>query len=295
MQLLQEIDLPDGDIRLHLLRLDNIHPFIPGNKYFKLKYNVEEALKQKQSTLLTFGGAYSNHIAATAAAGKEHHLDTIGIIRGEESSADNPTLLEAQKKGMQLHFVSREDYRKKNETGFIEELKNKFGDFYLIPEGGSNALAVKGCTEITNHIPIDFDYICCAVGTGGTLAGISCSLKEEQQAIGFSSLKGGDFLKEEVNALIQAYTGEKKTPRNFSMNTDYHFGGYAKTTPELLAFKKAFGAEYNIELDYIYTAKMMYGVLELIRSGYFKEGSTVIAVHSGGLQGNKGFELRLRA
>jgi 1-aminocyclopropane-1-carboxylate deaminase len=285
---LLSLDSGRADIKLFMLRLDEIHPTINGNKYFKLKYNLVEAREKGFDTLLTFGGAFSNHIAATATAGKENKFKTIGIIRGEESSSENPTLVQAKRNGMQLHFVSREEYRNKDTAAFTDELINKFGKFYLLPEGGSNKLAVKGCAEIPSLINIDFDYITCAVGTGGTLAGISCNLEPHQKAIGFSALKGGNFLNDDVAKLIFEHKG--KIQNNFTIETDFHFGGYAKVTDELRKFKSETELKYNFELDYVYTSKMLYGVMQLIEQNYFKSPSVIIAVHTGGQQGNAGFE-----
>lgn len=197
-------------INLFVLRLDKIHPDISGNKWHKLKYNLEEAKKQKKDTLLTFGGAYSNHISATAAAGKEFGFKTIGIIRGEElNENENPTLRFAKECGMKLHFVSREEYRqiRINEIlpiRILSQLPTPDSQLYFLPEGGTNELAIKGCAEILSHIDIPFDYVCCPVGTGGTIAGIISSLNENQKAIGFSVLKDGGFLKAEVEKLLSS-------------------------------------------------------------------------------------------
>jgi 1-aminocyclopropane-1-carboxylate deaminase len=221
---------PQG-ITLYLKREDLLHPTISGNKFRKLKYNLIEARQQGLNTLLTFGGAYSNHIAAVAAAGHEWGFKTIGVIRGEEiidKIQGNSTLKLAQANGMQLYFVSRTDYRRKSETEFIKQLQQKFGEFYLIPEGGTNALAVQGCTEIlTEDDQQFFDVVCCAVGTGGTIAGIINSSHDEQNILGFPALKG-DFLGDEIK--------QWTTRTNWDLCLDYHFGGYAKTTPELITF-----------------------------------------------------------
>ncbi len=269
-------------VNLYVLRLDTIDLYSGGNKIFKLKYNIEEAIKQGFKLILTFGGAWSNHLAAAASI-NNNPLPVIAVVRGEEPAKYSDTLNYCKGKGVQLHFVSREAYRNKTSPAFIEELKNKFGEFYLLPEGGTNALAVKGCKEIVNYIPIDFDYICSAVGSGGTIAGITSALNDQQQAIGFVVLKGADYLMDEINNLINPTT-------NLKLMHDYHFGGYAKTTPELLSFKENFEKQFNIPLDYVYTVKMFYGIFDLIQKGYFREGSTIVAIHTGGLQGNKGFE-----
>ena len=286
---LQKIDLPAAigeKAKLFVLRLDVIDHYAGGNKYFKLKYNLEEAKKQGHTKILTFGGAWSNHLAAVAAgmqsAVGSQQPEVIAVVRGEEPKKLSETLQYCKERGMQLCFVSREEYRKKNETEFIEELKNKFGNFYLLPEGGSNELAAKGCKEILNYVNSDFDYMCCPVGSGGTLAGIASGLKKNQKALGFVALKSGEYLEDAVNAL------NSKTS-NFKLLHDYHFGGFAKTTPQLVSFKKEFEKQNGFELDYIYTSKMFYGIYDLLQKNFFKPGSIIIAIHSGGLQGNKGF------
>src|ERR1700756_5535944 len=262
-------------VNLYLLRLDTIDLYSGGNKLFKLKYNLEEAQKQGYKKILTFGGAWSNHLAAVA-AGNNNPLPIIAVVRGEQPKIYSDTLNFCKEKGVELHFVSRTDYRNKTEPDFIESLKNKFGNFYLLPEGGSNELAVKGCKEIIDYIPIDFDYICTPVGSGGTLAGITAGLKSHQQAIGFSALKGADYLTDEVNKLIG--NSEIQNPK-FSIINEYHFGGYAKTTAELLSFKTGFENQYNIPLDFVYTSKMMYGIFDSIKRGNLKKDSTVVAIH----------------
>ncbi len=282
-----KIQFPNN-VELFIKREDLIHPFVSGNKFRKLKYNLAEAKVQKKKTLLTFGGAFSNHIASVAFAGKEQGFKTIGIIRGEElldKISQNPTLKFAQECGMQLEFVSRADYRLKNESDFIENLKLKFGDFYLIPEGGTNDLAIKGCEEILTKEDSNFNYICCAVGTGGTIAGIINSIYPKQKVLGFPALKG-DFLQEEI--------------RNFAKNNfwelinDYHFGGYGKVTPELIQFINDFKSRTEIPLDPIYTGKMVFGVIDLIYKNYFPEGSKILMIHTGGIQGIQGINLKLK-
>ncbi|AKD02548.1 pyridoxal-phosphate dependent enzyme [Pontibacter korlensis] len=291
LQKLEDSLLQEQSVTLWVKREDLLHPHISGNKWRKLKYNLQEAKQQGYDTLLTFGGAYSNHIAATAAAGREYGFNTIGIIRGEEHLPLNPTLSFATSCGMQLHYISREKYRLKNEPDFLEELQRQFGKVYLLPEGGTNLLAVKGCTEIVQDIPLEYDYICCAAGTGGTLAGIVASLEGEKQVLGFPALKGGEFLQQEVEELVIAYGGQSYS--NWQLITDYHFGGYAKIKPELIAFMEQFKQQHYIPLEPVYTGKMFYGLFDLIRKGYFKRGSTIVAVHTGGLQGNVGFKERL--
>lgn len=291
---LQQLHSPlweDQGIALWVKREDLLHPAISGNKWRKLKYNLQAAREQQKDTLLTFGGAYSNHIAAVAAAGQEFGFKTIGIIRGEEHLPLNPTLSFASSAGMELLYLSREAYRQKTNPVFLEQLSQQFGQPYIIPEGGTNALAVKGCTEIVADIPIDYDYICCACGTGGTIAGIIAGLEGEKQLLGFPALKGGEFLQEEITQLIEQYNGQHY--RNWQLITDYHFGGYGKVKPELLDFMRAFQAEHNLPLEPVYTGKMFYGLVDLIRQGYFPKGSRIVAIHTGGLQGNAGFKERL--
>lgn len=265
-----------------------IHPFISGNKYRKLKYNVLEAKKNKQTKLLTFGGAYSNHIAATAYAGEAFGFKTIGIIRGDELKgeiATNPTLKFANSCGMRFKFISREDYRKKTELDFIDKLRSEFGDFYLIPEGGTNSLAVKGCEEILTKNDQDFDFICCCVGTGGTISGLINASASHQKILGFPALKG-DFLHQDIRKFA--------TNNNWDLITDYHFGGYGKIKPELITFINKFKKEHNIPLDPVYTGKMMYGVFDLLEKGYFSENSKILAIHTGGLQGISGMNIKLK-
>jgi len=286
--------LEEKNIQLYVLREDLIHPTISGNKWRKLLYNLQEAKNLGKQQLLTFGGAFSNHIAATAAAGKQFGFKTIGIIRGEEHLPLNPTLQLAYENGMQFHYVDRTFYReKKYDVLFLETLKEQYGDFYLVPEGGSNAFAVKGCTEIIKNINIDYDIICCACGTGGTIAGIIASVDETKQVIGFPALKGGEFLKNDIQQLLadyqQQFSVEINHP-NWSLNTDYHFGGYAKRTKELIEFVTFFNEKHNIPLDYIYTGKMLFGIYEMAKMSAFFNGKKIVAIHTGGLQGNCGFE-----
>lgn len=276
---------------IFIKREDLIHPEISGNKWRKLKYNLLEAERLGKKTLLTFGGAFSNHIYAVAAAGEEYGFRTIGIIRGEEYNPLNPTLQFAINCGMKLHYLNRSAYRNRNDKKFQEELLKEFNSAYLIPEGGSNSFAVKGCAEIINDINIDFDYICCACGTGGTLAGIVAGLNDNKKALGFSVLKNGGFLKEDVKNLIQNYNG--KTYGNWDINLDYHFGGYAKINYELISFINGFEKINSIKLDPIYTGKLMFGISDLIKQGFFKKEEKIIAVHTGGLQGIEGMKNKI--
>jgi 1-aminocyclopropane-1-carboxylate deaminase len=281
------IDLPNG-ISLVMKREDLIHPFVSGNKFRKLKYNLLQAKTENQSTLLTFGGAYSNHIAAVAYAGKEKGFQTIGIIRGDELGdkiESNPTLKFAQECGMQFEFVSREDYRLKTDSAFLEQLENKFGSFYLIPEGGTNAFAIKGCEEILTQEDGIFDYVACAIGTGGTISGVINSAFRYQKILGFPALKG-DFLQDEIRNFVQN--------ENWELITEYHFGGYAKVNDELIAFINWFFEQTQIPLDPVYTGKMVFGVFDLINKNYFPENSKILLIHTGGLQGIHGMNLKLK-
>lgn len=279
---------PD-DIQVYMKREDLLHPFVSGNKFRKLKYNLIEAENQKQNVLLTFGGAYSNHIAALAAAAHEKGFQSIGVIRGEELATkilDNPTLQFAHTKGMQFEFVTREQYRNKTNEDFINELHQKFGDFYLVPEGGTNEFAVQGCEEILTSEDITFDYICTSVGTGGTLAGLSRAAHDTQFVLGFSSLKT-NYLQNEISKFAPN--------KNWEVNTDYHFGGYGKITLELIEFINEFYQQTKIPLDPVYTGKMMFGLNDLITQGYFKKGSKILAIHTGGLQGIQGMNQILKS
>ncbi len=280
------IDFPKG-ISLVIKREDLIHPFVSGNKFRKLKYNLLQAKAENQSTLLTFGGAYSNHIAAVAYAGKENGFQTIGIIRGDELAdkiASNPTLKFAQECGMQLGFVSREAYRLKTEAAFLEQLEEQYGPFYLVPEGGTNAFAIKGCEEILTNEDTIFDYIGCAIGTGGTISGIINSALSHQKVLGFPALKG-EFLQDEIRNFVHN--------DNWELITDYHFGGYAKVNDELIAFINWFFEQTEIPLDPVYTGKMVFGIFDLITKNYFPENSKILLIHTGGLQGIQGMNMKL--
>lgn len=268
-------------VKLCIKRLDCIHPQISGNKFFKLKYNLLQAQQQGHQRLLTFGGAFSNHIAATAYAAHYFGFQSIGIIRGEEllSQARNPTLKTAEEFGMQLHFVSRQHYREKQQPEFLAQLQQQFGDYYLLPEGGSNALAIQGCREIlTTADQQNFDVICCAVGTGGTISGLIQACATTQHILGFSALKG-DFLQTEI--------AHQTTQKNWSVTDAYCCGGYAKNTTALLQFITQFELQYQIPLEPIYTGKMLFGIFDLIDRGYLQPKQRILVIHSGGLQGKR--------
>lgn len=276
------------DPTIFMKREDLIHPFVSGNKYRKLKYNMLEAKRQGFGVLLTFGGAFSNHIAAVAVAGKIEGFKTIGIIRGEElygKISENFTLTFAQNSGMRLEFISRERYRDKNELTFVQDLKIKFGDFYLIPEGGTNKLGVKGCEEILTEQDAVFDYICCAVGTGGTISGLINSSLPHQKILGFPVLKD-DFLQDDIRKFAKN--------NRWELIADYHFGGYAKISKELIQFINTFYENNKISLDPVYTGKMTFGVMDLIQKGFFEKEVRILMIHTGGLQGIKGMNDKLK-
>ena len=261
---------------LSVLRLDLIHPEISGNKWFKLKYNLQQAKAEGKNTIITFGGAFSNHIAATAYACKEARVNSIGIIRGEESSQNNPTLLTAKKNGMNLRFVSREEYKLKNNKEYIRNLQIEYQNSYIIPEGGDNEYGQKGCEEILSSETNNFDLIFCAYGTGTTFKGLAHALQAHQQLIGVNVLK---------------YEAETHLSNTTILNT-YHFGGYAKHTKELLDFKIWFEEKFTITLDYVYTAKLFYAVFDMIKQNKIDKSKKILIIHSGGLQGNTGYENR---
>ena len=268
--------------KVHVLvqREDLIHPHVSGNKWRKLKYNLLHAKEKGFQKVLTFGGAFSNHIVATAAAVSAMGMEGVGLIRGEEQLPLNPTLLKAQESGMKLRYVDRTSYRLKAEKDWSVE----FSEHYIIPEGGTNVLAVKGCEEIVSNT--DFDIVCCACGTGGTLAGIINSLQPQQKAIGFPALKGADFLEKDIQQYV--------TSKEWEMCYDYHFGGYAKVNKELIDFINNFKQTHKIPLDPVYTGKLFFGVFDLIAKDYFREGTTLLLIHTGGLQGIEGMNERIK-
>ncbi len=277
-----------NDINVFMKRTDLVHPIISGNKWYKMKYNIVEMQNLGLDTLLTFGGAFSNHIHAAAHAGKMFGFKTIGLIRGEEHLPLNSTLQAAVDDGMELHYVDRTTFRKRETEEFLSSIREKFGSVYILPVGGTNKIALKGCAEIIDQIEIDYDYICSASGSGGTFAGLVTGLKDSKHAIAFPALKGGEFLEEVISDLVSEYTG--KSFSNWELNTDYHFGGFAKLTKELIDFTHEFNELNGFELDYIYINKMMFGITDLIKMGVFKSGETIVAIHSGGLQGNEGMK-----
>lgn len=282
---IQQVQLPlfeEKKLKFYVKRDDLVHPEIMGNKWRKLKYNLEAIKNGRYHTILTFGGAYSNHIYATAALAREHNLKSIGIIRGDElSSQSNPTLKFAESRGMNLKFVSRTRFRemKGDPTALIRK------GVYLLPEGGTNALAIKGVAEVVEELDIQFDYLLTSVGTGGTMAGLVSGVTQNQKVLGFSSLKGS-FIKKEFEKLLYQ---NRIQPSNFEIFTDYHFGGYGSVTPFLVDFINTKSAELKIPFDPIYTGKALYAVMDLIHQDYFARGSVLVFLHTGGLQGIDGY------
>ncbi|GAA2902232.1 pyridoxal-phosphate dependent enzyme [Streptosporangium fragile] len=279
---LAELDDPRlarAGVRVILKRDDLIHPLLPGNKWRKLKYNLALAAESGHETLLTFGGAYSNHVRAVAAAGARFGFRTVGVIRGEEHLPLNDVLAFAAGCGMRLVYMNRTTYRVKDTAPVVEALREEFGRFYLLPEGGSNEPAVRGCAELPGEIDVPFDVVCCPVGTGGTLAGIAAGLGPGRRALGFSVLRGGRFLAGDVARLQTAAYGEVSA--NWTIDDGFHAGGYARRSPELDAFIDDFAARHGMLLDWVYVAKMMWGIFTLAGRGTFPPGTTVIAVITG--------------
>ncbi|VAW66411.1 pyridoxal phosphate-dependent deaminase, putative [hydrothermal vent metagenome] len=284
--------LENKDISVFIKRDELIHPVIQGNKWRKLKYNLSEAHKTHQHTLLSFGGAYSNHLHTLAKVGHLLNFKTIGIIRGEAHKTLNPCLQDMQNWGMHLEFVLRKDYRQKTSAEFIENLTQKLGKFYLIPEGGNNSAGIKGCAELLDELEEDYNYICCEVGSATMLSAlIQHNKKPHTQLLGFCVMKNPQ-LEQQIEAhLTQTRPNTLNTPgkKNWALIHNYHFNGFAKTSPQLDAFIRNFKLEFNIQLEPVYSGKMLYAIMDLIKQDYFKAGSRILAIHGGGLQGLRGF------
>lgn len=275
-------------VRVSILRLDKIHPQLSGNKIFKLHYFLQEALGSKHSTVLTFGGSYSNHLTATAFACKTLNLKSIGIIRGEKPDHLSHTLEQCINDGMQLKFIPRDEYDKKEDETFIQDLQTEFGDSTIIPEGGYHPLGARGAALIFDLVKDQsFTHIFTASGTATTLAGLLQAAKPAQTIISIPVLKGITDINKRLNFLI----GCKSVPENLQIVNDYHFGGYAKKTEALLQFMNHCWLQYSLPLDFVYTAKMMFAVIDLIKNDHFAPGSQILCLHTGGLQGNKSLPL----
>ncbi|MCF8266453.1 MAG: pyridoxal-phosphate dependent enzyme [Ignavibacteriales bacterium] len=287
---IQKINLPgySGSQEIFIRRDDLIHPAISGNKWRKMKYNLAEVERLAKTGILTFGGAFSNHIYATAAAGKLYGYKTIGIIRGESYNPLNPTLQYAFSSGMELYYLSRKEYPQKENHPLIKKLQNDDPGLYILPEGGTNFFALKGAAEITVSPADNFDYYCTASGTGGTAAGILTGVSSRQKVIAFPALKNGGFLREIIINLASVHI--QKFENNLEVKTEYHFGGYAKVKSELIEFMEAFQKLNSIALDPVYTGKMMFGVRDMCQKGDFDPESRILCIHTGGLQGNLGMK-----
>lgn len=274
-----EAYFPQSKIAVDILRLDLVHPVISGNKYFKLKLYLQEALAVKANGIGTFGGAYSNHIVACAFACKEAGILCTGIIRGEEPALYSPTLDDAKKYGMNLHFVSRQEYPDK------EKIKKNFSELFWIDEGGYGKPGATGIAEIFKNIPDadKYNFIICAVGTGTMMAGLIMGAQEHQQVLGISVMKNNFSLEEKIRELLP----EKNKMQPIHLLHDFHFGGYAKRTTALIDFINIIWNEYTLPLDFVYTAKTFYAMNTLIKKNYFPQNSKILFIHSGGLQGNR--------
>ncbi|OUW77606.1 MAG: 1-aminocyclopropane-1-carboxylate deaminase [Flavobacteriaceae bacterium TMED212] len=270
--------------QITLKREDQLHPTVSGNKFRKLKYNLQQAKQEGHHTLLTFGGPYSNHLAATAAIGKIMRYKTIGMVRGDEERSMNPTMQFCKEQGMTLFPISRAEYRQKDKPSWRLSLQKKWGDFYLLPEGGTNSLAVKGCKEILTKEDVDFDIIACSIGTGGTLAGLIESALPHQELIGFTALKNLNIRDD-----IKKWTNKE----NWTLNNDYTFGGYAKITPELIDFINTFNKNFKTPLDPVYTGKLLFGIFDMIKNKKWLTAKKILVIHTGGLQGIEGMNLKL--
>ena len=284
---IKEASLQARSIRLGLLRLDLVHPVISGNKWFKLQENIRFARDHQYAAVLTFGGAWSNHLVATAAACAKAGLAATGVVRGfhgEVVSSD--TLEKCTALGMQLHFVSREDYKRKQDPAYLAALSDRFKHPFIIPEGGNNALGMLGARAIAAYIPEDVTLVATAIGTGTTFCGIRQALAQHIGLLGFPVMKDGDHLRAELAAHIPEHP-------NWQLNSNYHWGGFARHKPELLSFMNGFYDRHNIPLDFVYTAKMMQGILDMIEKNEIQEGSHIICIHTGGLQGNSSIKNKL--
>jgi len=273
----------DREISLTVKRLDLTDPVTGGNKWFKLKYNLEQHNAGNYNAILTFGGAYSNHIAAVAGMGKQEGIKTIGIIRGERESQSNITLSRAQADGMKLVFVSREDYRKKEEHSFLKNLVPGYENCFIIPEGGSNNAGVKGCMEILDDNDALYSHVIVACGTGTTATGLILRLKNHQKLIGISVLRAGNTIENAILKHLIYYMPSNKIPQ-WHIENNFHFGGYGKSTPALNNFVEEFFKRTGIPIEPVYTGKMFFAIEQLINSGVIATGSKILAIHTGGLQ-----------
>lgn len=290
---IQRFYLPDIDENLQtfVVRDDLIHQAISGNKWRKLKYNLEKAKNENFKTILTFGGAFSNHLFAVATAGKIYDFETIAFVRGEEYEHLNPTLEYAKLSGMSIYYINRETYRNRNNPNFQQELAKNFKKPFIVPEGGSNHFALKGVAEIYKLIPFTPNYVFSAVGSGGTLAGLIDGAEKSTKIIGITAIKNGSYMKEIIKNFI-SYNSENEK-KFWSLFTDFHFGGFAKIDRKLVDFANKFQQINGFEIDFIYTAKMFYAIWELAKQNYFCKTDKIVAIHTGGLQGNVGMQNKI--
>jgi 1-aminocyclopropane-1-carboxylate deaminase len=268
-------------ISVDVLRLDLMHPDISGNKWFKLKYHIEAALRQNKKGIVTLGGAYSNHLVATAVACNENGLSSTGIVRGEETFPLNASLMRMMEAGMKVTYAGREQYR--NKDLLIKDFLNSHNDYYYVPEGGQSAEGIKGAAEILSFAPGDYSYVVCAVGTGTTVAGLINASANTQKIIGVCALKMPDECSNDIENFIRTNTDK----RNYTIIYDYHFGGYAKKTDELISFMNSLYTNEQIPTDFVYTGKLFYAVYDLIENNFFPDDSRLLLIHTGGLQGNR--------
>lgn len=280
---IDKISIPtaiERNIAINVLRLDQLHPIISGNKWFKLRYYIAEAKTQNKNTIVTFGGAWSNHIIATAAICNNNGFNSIGLIRGEEADTLSPTLLHAKQLGMELIFLSRNEYQQK----MIPLAINNSSILY-IPEGGYGKTGAAGATTMLDFCDKEeYTHICCAAGTGTMAAGLLNSMSNKQELIVISALKNYLPLEEKINEIVD------KKEATLHVNHNYHFGGYAKQKPELIQFMNSFYAQTKIPTDFVYTGKLCFGIIDMIKNDHFKNGSKLLVIHSGGLQGNASLE-----
>ncbi len=281
-------------VKIDCLRLDKIHPFVSGNKWYKLKYSILHGYQAGKNQFLSFGGAHSNHLHALAYAGKHLNISTIGIVRGEPVESLSATLQDCQSWGMTLHWLSREAYRKMTAIGETQQsnyaaLMSQYPDAWIIPEGGAGEDGVLGVEMLFNALHhqglIDYDYIVCPVGSGTTLAGIVRARVGRAQCLGFSALKGAYDLEQRIEKQLK----DARHLNEWTLSHDYHFGGFAKMNERLKAFISDIYAQHGLLLDPVYTGKMLYGVAEFIHQGRIPAGSKVLLLHTGGLQGWRGF------
>jgi 1-aminocyclopropane-1-carboxylate deaminase/D-cysteine desulfhydrase-like pyridoxal-dependent ACC family enzyme len=282
LQTLQESLFAEKQVSVAVLRLDQIHPVVSGNKLFKLHYFIIDALEGNRKGILSFGGAYSNHLVAVAFASQQAGLKAVGIVRGEKPAKLSPSLTECLDYGMDLRYLSREEYREKGESNFLTRIEQQFPGYQLIPEGGYHPKGAAGAALISEMIPVGTSHVCCAAGTATTLAGLLLGAQKRYEIVGFNVLKGMSDMQERLH-----YLTNTKNLSGVRIDDDYHFGGYAKKNKLLLDFMNQFYLQHGVPTDFVYTAKMMFGVLDSIKRDVFAKGSNIICLHTGGLQGNR--------